>query len=49
MFNEVHSQKEVDGTKISKGTLLNVAVDLAAHYCKNLQYNTSFLYYSKIL
>ena len=29
-------------------TLLNVAVDLAAQYCNNLQYNTAFLYYSKV-
>ncbi len=30
-------------------TLLEIAVDLAAQYCKNLQYNTTFVQYSKIL
>ncbi len=30
-------------------TLLDIAVDLAAEYCKNLQYNTTFIHYSKIL
>ncbi len=32
-----------------KGTLLEISVDLAAQYCKKLQYNTTFIYYSKIL
>ncbi len=28
--------------------LLEITVDFAAQYCKNLQYNTTFLHYSKI-
>ncbi len=32
-----------------KGTLLEISVDLAAQYCKNLQYYTTIIHYSKIL